>query len=194
MAGAVATFFHPLVEVILHDVATDSIIAMWNAFSARRPGDESLLDSELLSDVPVGHVLGPYGQIDNRGRSLSSVSVRLDEGRLLMCLNFDRSALDSVAQVLSRLAAPQAEQPRALFHRDWRAGLNALIDDWCREHDVTRDALKRGERVALVASLDEQGVFNTRNAAAHAAAVLGISRASVYALKKEAASRFARGR
>jgi hypothetical protein len=45
-------------EVVLHEVATDRIIAMWKAFSARRPGDESLLDGELLADVPVGHVLG----------------------------------------------------------------------------------------------------------------------------------------
>lgn len=61
---------------------------MWNAFSPRRTGDESLLHSEMLSNVPVGHVLGSYGQIDNRGPSLASVSVRVDEGRLLLCLNF----------------------------------------------------------------------------------------------------------
>jgi hypothetical protein len=42
----------------------------------------------MLSNVPVGHVLGPHGQIDNRGPSLSSVSVRIDEGRLLLYLNF----------------------------------------------------------------------------------------------------------
>ena len=184
-ATAITTLFHPHVEVVLHDVARDRMVAIWNAFSARKPGDESLLDPELLADVPAGQVLGPYEQVDRRGRRLSSVSVRVDDGRMLLCLNFDRSAIDSAALVLSAFAAPREEQPDALFHRDWRAHVNGLIDDWCRERGVTRSALDRDDRLALVANLDERGVFDTRNAAAHVAAVLDVSRATVYALRKE---------
>jgi predicted transcriptional regulator YheO len=184
-ATAITTLFRPHVEVALHDVATDRLVAVWNPFSARRPGDESLLDPELLADVPPGQVLGPYEQVDRQGRRLSSASVRVDEGRMLLCLNFDRSALDSAALVLAAFAAPRVEQPEALFHRDWRAHLNRVIDDWCRERGLTRAALDRGDRLALVADLDERGVFDTRNAAAHVAAVLDVSRATVYALRKE---------
>ncbi len=92
-ATAFTALFHPHVEAVVHDVARDRVVAIWNAFSARKPGAESFLDPALLADVPPGEVLGPYEQVDRRGRRLSSVSVRVDEGRLLLCLNFDRSAL-----------------------------------------------------------------------------------------------------
>ena len=184
-ATAVTALFHPHVEAVVHDVARDRVVAIWNAFSARKPGAESFLDPALLADVPPGEVLGPYEQVDRRGRRLSSVSVRVDEGRLLLCLNFDRSALDSAAVLLTAFAAPRVAQPQALFHRDWRAQLNGIVDDWCRERGVARVALDRGHRLDLVEDLDERGVFDTRNAAAHVGAILGVSRATVYALRKE---------
>jgi len=184
-AQAITTLFHPHVEVVLHDVERDCVVAIWNAFSSRKPGAESLLEPELLAEVPPGQVLGPYEQVDRHGRRLSSVSVRVDEGRLLLCLNFDRSAIDSAVLVLSALAAPREGQPGALFQRDWRAHVNGLVDDWCREEGVARSALSRADRLALVADLDQRGVFDTRNAAAHVAAVLVVSRATVYSLRKE---------
>lgn len=189
MAVAVTTLFHPHLEIVLHDVARDRVVAIWNAFSSRKPGAESLLDPALLADVPPGQILGPYEQVDRHGRLLSSVSVRVDEGRLLLCFNFDRSALDSAALVLAAFAAPRVEQPEALFHRDWRAHVNGLIDDWCRERSVARTAFDRGDRLALVRDLDDRGVFATRNAAAHVATILGVSRATVYALRKESQAR-----
>jgi len=184
-ASAVVALFHPHVEVALHDVTSDRLVAVWNAFTARNPGDESLLDPELLSDVATGHVFGPYEQVNRIGKRLSSVSVRVDEGRMLMCINFDRSAVDSAAAVLSAFAAPREEQPAALFHRDWRAHVNGLVDDWCRERRLTRATLDRDDRLALVADLDDRGVFDTRHAAAHVATVLDVSRATVYTLRKE---------
>ena len=188
-ATAITTLFHPHVEAVLHDVARDRVVAIWNAFSTRKPGAESLLDPELLADVPPGQALGPYEQVDRHGRRLSSVSVRVDDGRLLLCLNFDRTALDSAALMLAAFAAPRGERPDARFHRDWRAHLNGLVDDWCRDRDVARAALDRSSRLDLVADLDARGVFDTRNAAAHVAAILGVSRATVYALRKESQAR-----
>jgi predicted transcriptional regulator YheO len=40
--------------------------------------------------------------------------------------------------------------------------------------------LKRPDRVALVAALEEQGLFKTRNAVDHLASLIGTSRASIY--------------
>ena len=67
--------------------------------------------------------------------------------------------------------------------------MNGLVDDWCRQHGVPRSALSRDDRLSLVADLDKHGVFNTRNAAEHVAAALGVSRATVYNLRKERQSR-----
>jgi predicted transcriptional regulator YheO len=188
-ATALTTLFHPHVEVALHDVARDRLVAIWNAFSGRKPGEASLLDPELLAGFPQGQVLGPYEQVDRQGRRLSSVSVRVDEGRMLLCMNFDRSAIDSAALLLSAFAAPREQKPDALFQRDWRATVNGLIEDWCRSNGVPRSALSREDRLSIVADLDERGVFDTRNAAEHVAAALGVSRATVYNLRKELARR-----
>jgi predicted transcriptional regulator YheO len=49
---------------------------------------------------------------------------------------------------------------------------------------VGRSALSRDDHVALIAHLDQHGVFDTRNPQAHVAATLGVSRATVYALRK----------
>lgn len=186
MAAAVTALFHPHVEAALHDIRTDRVLALWNDRSGRRPGDESLLDPQLIGDLPDGHVFGPYQQVDGRGRRLTSVSVRLQQGRLLLCLNFDRSALDAVTTALAAFGAPREEPPEALFHRDWRAHINALIDDWCRSTGATRSALGRDERRRLVADLEQHGVFHTRHAAEHVAAALEVSRATVYSLRQQA--------
>lgn len=184
-ARAITTIFHPHVEVALHDVERDRLVAIWNPFSTRSPGDESLLDPELLADVAAGRVLGPYEQVDRHGRRQSSVSVLVNAGRMLLCINFDRTLVDSAAVSLAAFAAPREEQPAALFHRDWRAHVNRLIDDWCLEHGVSRSGINRSQRLALIADLDGRGVFDTRNAAAHVASALDVSRATVYALRKE---------
>ncbi|MNW17634.1 hypothetical protein D3C71_2168860 [compost metagenome] len=41
-------------------------------------------------------------------------------------------------------------------------------------------ALKRADRVALVAALEARGLFKTRNAVDHLASLIGTSRASIY--------------
>jgi predicted transcriptional regulator YheO len=50
---------------------------------------------------------------------------------------------------------------------------------------VPRSALSREDRLSIVDDLDKRGVFDTRNAAEHVAAALGVSRATVYNLRKE---------
>lgn len=185
IVSAVSALFHPHVEVALHDVRADRVVALWNDGSGRRPGDESLLDPQLLGDLPDGHLFGPYQQVDRRGRRLTSVSVRLQQGRLLLCLNFDRTAVDAAAAVLTALAAPREDPPEALFQRDWRVHVDTVIDDWCRAHGVARSALGRDQRRLLVEELEHRGVFDTRRAAEHVAAALNVSRATVYNLRQQ---------
>ena len=193
VATAVTALLHPHVEAALHDIRTDRVVALWNDGAGRRPGEESLLDPQLLADLPDGHVLGPYEQVDRRGRRLTSVSVRLQQGRLLLCLNFDRTALDAVTAVLGAFAAPREEPPAALFHRDWRAHIDTVIDDWCRAAGVSRSALGRDHRRQLVGELEGRGVFDTRRAAEHVAAALDVSRATVYSLRQQVRASAATG-
>src|SRR5512145_2604349 len=132
---AIARLFHPHAEVAIHDLATDRIVALWNPFSGRKPGDPALL-SELPADIAELGVYGPYAKVLPDGRNLTSVSAVLSDAEGvrcgLMCVNFDRSPLDDVAELLARFAAPVAPRPPELFSRDWREEIALVVDQECR--------------------------------------------------------------
>jgi predicted transcriptional regulator YheO len=184
VAAAAVALFHPHVEVVAHDVVTDRVVAVWNPLSGRRIGDESLLEPELLQAAQGDAVFGPYPKVDERGGRWTSVSVPLGGGRGLLCVNFDRSALDDAADLLTRFAAAVQPRPTALFERDWRQEINVLVDEWCRASEIPRSRLTRPQRLELVAHLEGKGVFAVRHAAGHVATTLGVSRATVYDLLK----------
>ena len=53
IAQAIAALLHPHAEVVIHDLRSGRIVDLWNAFSHRQAGDESLLgdDIEMLGIV-----------------------------------------------------------------------------------------------------------------------------------------------
>lgn len=189
VCAALAALLQPHAEVVVHDIASDRILAIWNPFSGRREGDPSLLD-ELPEADGEWTVFGPYAKVLPDGRELSAVSAVVcdDGGRPagLVCVNLDRSPLLDAAKLLQALAAPVADRPPELFARDWREQIALVIDEQCRALGASRARLSRDERLQVVRALDERGLFATRHAAHHAASALGVSRALVYSLLKEA--------
>jgi predicted transcriptional regulator YheO len=188
ICDAIARLLHPYAEVVVHDLASDLIVAIWNPFSGRKVGDPALI-SDLHDGTPELGVYGPYGKVLPDGRNLTSVSAVLAdaEGTLrgLLCVNFDRSPLDGVAEMLSRFVAPVATRPPELFNRDWREQIALVIDEECRARHLRRDQLSRQDRLALVKVLNDKGLFSTRQAANHAAIALNVSRATIYSFLKE---------
>jgi predicted transcriptional regulator YheO len=171
--------------VALHDLSSGRIVRLWNPISGRRPGDESLIEPGFPGHGPSESVIGPYEQVDVRGHRTTSVSVPVDDGRMLLCINFDRSALDGAIGVLMSLAAGRVERPAELFSRDWRVRINESIADWCASRNLVARDLDKAARADLVKHLDHEALFETRNAAEHVATALGVSRATVYNLRKE---------
>jgi predicted transcriptional regulator YheO len=188
---AIAALLHPYGEVVVHDIATDRIIAIWNPYSNRKPGDPSWLE-ELSGMETTRGMIGPYAKIGEQGQHLTAVSAILadagGESRGLLCVNFDRTPLDGVAELMSRFAAPAVERPSQLFDSDWREQIALVVDEECRQRGLRRDGLRREGRIALVRALDERGLFSTRHAVSHAARILGVSRATVYQMLKEVRS------
>jgi predicted transcriptional regulator YheO len=185
----VAALFHPLAEVAVHDIRRDRVVALWNPISERKVGDRSLID-ELPEYAEDARVIGPYPKVLADGRAITSVGVVLysakGAARGLLCINFDRSPLDVTIELLSHFAAPREDRPAELLDRDWREQIVLLVDEECRARRLRRDRLTRDQRLMLVRVIDERGLFSTRNAAAHAAHALGVSRTTIYALLKEA--------
>ena len=188
---AIVALFHPFAEVVVHDIRRDRVIALWNPISARKVGDRARI-SELPEYAEDARVIGPYSKVLPDGRAITSVSIVLRSAkgaqRGLLCIDFDRSPLDGMIELLTRFASPGRERPPEAFSRDWCEQIARLVDEECRARRLRRDRLSREQRLALVLLIDERGLFATRNAAAHAARALGVSRTTVYALLKEARS------
>ena len=188
---AIVALFAPLAEVAVHDIRRDRIVGIWNPISERKVGGRSLI-AELRPYPEDARVIGPYPKVLADGRAITSVSVTLRNAkgmpRGLLCINVDRSPLDSTIDLLVRFAAPVEDRPAELFDKDWREQILLVVDEECRSRSLRRARLTREQRLDLVRVLDERGLFATRNAAAHAGRALGVSRTTVYALLKEARS------
>jgi predicted transcriptional regulator YheO len=196
-AEAVVRLFYPHVEAVIHDVERDVVVRAWNPFSSCEPGDPSLLGRELLGQLAREGISGPYPTAGPRGEELSRVSAMIAGGRGVLCLSFDRSVVTSALAGLAGLAGLGGTGPAAgrgaRIQADRRDELSSLVHQWCQEHKTRPGRLSRRDRHGLVAFLDETGAFQVRRAAAHLAAILGVSRATIYSTLQTARGQGASG-
>jgi predicted transcriptional regulator YheO len=182
---AIARLFSPHVEVVLHDLATRKIFYIANALSKRRAGDSSLNEPETAFNG-IDEVIGPYAKMNWDGRRLKSISAVIrDRGRKrvgLLCINHDIAVLASTVEQLQQLLElPAPLAPTApLISRDWREKVNTVIGDFLSIRKVTLTGLKSGDMDDLIGELAKHGIFDIRRAVPYLAAVLGLSRATVY--------------
>ncbi|ONI67735.1 hypothetical protein BWI15_32095 [Kribbella sp. ALI-6-A] len=187
---AIARLLSPHAEVVLHDPATDRVVAIWNPLSRREVGEPSLL-GELDGLTETGRdVYGPYPKSLPDGRRLSSVSavLRDADGKagLVLCVNVDRTAFEEAGRILAAFAAPVVQQPRVLFERDWTETLNELVGDFVRDRGVPVDRLSRRDRLELIGRLEAAGVLSQRRSVPTVARALKISRSAFYQLLGDA--------
>jgi D-arginine utilization repressor len=186
---AVALLLGPYAEVVLHDVASDRILAIWNPLSRRSPGEPSLLGELDTLQPSASDVYGPYEKLLSDGRRLSCISAILrrtdGEPDAVLCVNLDRTPLDQAATVLTAFAAPTSARPEALFEQDSNERIHQIVGAFVRATGRPVERLARGDRLAIVAELDEAGVFRVRRAVPVVAAALRASRSTVYSLLAE---------
>lgn len=185
IADAIALLARPHVEVVIHDLASNTVFHVAGGFSNRKVGLSSLTELEGIGSLD-GDVLGPYPKTNRDGRSLKSITAVLrDEAGEpvgLLCINVDVSALARLAAEIEAFL-PQTElhrQPSALFDSDWREAVNTIVGEFCRERQTAPGRLLPPERDALLAQLGDRGIFSVRNAVPYVADVLQVSRATLY--------------
>jgi len=184
VADGLAALFHPHVEVVLHDLQTQTVVHIANNLSRRALGDESALE-DLVVD-PGKPVIGPYEKVNWDGGRIRSVSIvaRGDDGVAigLICVNMNLSVFEAARSALSLLLdSPVVKpQPETLFRDDWQERINAFLQDWLAGQGLTLAALSRHQKRELIHALEAQGAFRGRSAAPYVAKVLGLSRATVF--------------
>jgi predicted transcriptional regulator YheO len=185
ICDAIVELFRPHVEVVLHDLATQTILYIANSYSKRRAGDSSLNEPEPAFDLD-DDVIGPYQKTNWDGRRLKSVTAVIrdleDKPIGLLCINHDIEPFASVLEQLEGLIElpKPSKQPAALFAEDWREGVNAIVGGFLTTRNVTLSGLASEGVDELIAELDQRGVFEIRKAIPYVAEVLQLSRATIY--------------
>ena len=188
MADGLAALFHPHVEVVVHDLSTQTVAYIANNLSRRSLGDESALED--LHPAADESVIGPYEKVNWNGARIRSVSlVMRDEAGLavgLLCVNMDLSVFEGARAALGALLdrTDIRPPPDKLFKDDWQERINRFLQDWLAARGATLAGLGRAEKRALVAALYAEGAFTGRSAAPYVASLLGLSRATVFNILK----------
>ena len=188
IAETISLLLFPHAEVVLHDLKTGCIGAIFNNLSKRSVGDESLLDEmNQLSDTQ--NVFPPYFKTNWDGRKMKSVTAVLRNlgGKPigLFCVNLDISKFEDMHYFILDLIKPTTEMPDFLFKNDWREKINIYVSSYLKTHALRLESLDRTEKKKLLLALYKEGAFGTKNAASYIAEVLQISRATVYNYLKE---------
>ena len=184
IAEAICQLLSPHAEVVIHDLKTGQIVAIFNGFSKRKIGDESLLE-ETKDYAELPDVFATYFKINWDGRRIKSTTATLRgrEGKPigLLCINLDVSKWEEMHQFISQLIQPVSEkQPEVLFKDDWREKINVYVSGYVKKMRVSLQTLTKDEKRELVQALHREGAFQAKNAASYIADVLKISRATIY--------------
>ncbi len=184
IAEAITLLLYPHAEVVLHDLKTGLIANIYNTFSKRKVGDESLLE-EIDSYNEFPNVFPIYLKTNWDGRKIKSISSTLRDHRGkaigLLCINLDLSKWEEFHHFLgSWLNNGVQTQPEELFKDDWREKINSYVSTYLAQKGVTLKQLNKEEKKALVLSLYMEGAFRAKNGANYVANVLDLSRATIY--------------
>jgi predicted transcriptional regulator YheO len=187
--GIVATFGRSC-EVVLHDYRDQerSVVAVAGSVTGRAPGDAmSEIGLRVLAAGDdarneVGYLTRAQ---DGRVLKCTTLPLRDVDGTLIgaLCINIDMSAITRATGVLSDLLGLSATEETGAttnFSGDLDQVVESLVERAERAHAVPVAALGRDERLTLVRSLHEAGVFSLRGAPARVAKRLGISRTGLY--------------
>lgn len=183
-AEAISLLFCPYAEVVLHDLNSGLIVAIYNNFSKRKVGDESLLEEiEDYNEFP--NVFPVYLKTNWDGRKIKSISSTLRDQKSkaigLLCINLDLSKWEECYQFLGNWLSNVTQPPQAeLFKDDWREKINSYVSAYLTREGTTLKLLDKEKKKALVIALHKEGAFKAKNAAHYVADVLDLSRATIY--------------
>ncbi|WP_245299187.1 transcriptional regulator [Sinorhizobium sp. GL28] len=184
VCDAIALLFQPYAEVVLHDLATETVIHIAGNFSKREIGEPSLL-SEIGFKEADG-VIGPYEKVNWDGRSIKAISavLRGTDGKAIgvLCINADVSDFHAALRTLNALVRVPAssDKPESLFKEDWHERVNEYVQQWTTVRGLTISSMSRTDKQALVIALSSDGAFGGKNAASYISRILGMGRATVY--------------
>ena len=177
----------PLAEVVIHDVATNSICFIEGGLSKRNVGDPSFLDINLKQlEQQIDQIV--YPKINFDGKVIKSISIPIknnDSVVAIMCLNVDVSVFSQMQQLAQAFLIPSNNQPEALFKNDWQEKVHQALYFWLNKEGLRIESLTNAQKKKVVEEMYAQGAFHEKKAADYMSSILGLSRASVFNYLRE---------
>lgn len=189
VADGIALLFSDYVEVIIHDLRSQSVVHIANNISKRKIGDPSSLDDVNFEQTET--VIGPYEKLNWDGKKICSTSIVLRDDQLdpigMLCINMNTAPVQAAQEALALLLPIKnlIPQPEKLFHDDWQDKVNSFIHCWLSNSNLTIASLSRQEKRELVEALYDEGAFNGKSSADYIANVLSMGRATVFNYLRE---------
>lgn len=185
IADSLTTLLFPHAEVVLHDLATQTVVHIANNISKRTLGDDSALE-DIGEDLSTQLSLGPYEKRNWDGQRIRSITSVLldDQGKpeVALCINLNYSVLEQARDALNLFFQPSrmVAQPEALFRDDWQERINTFLHAWLQERHLAINGLSRDHKRDVIEALFHEGAFEGRSAYDYIANVLNMGRATVY--------------
>lgn len=185
IAQGISLLFYPHVEVVIHDLKTHRIAAIFNNVSRRQVGDKSLIE-KVKDPSQIPNIFPVYCKTNWDRRTIKSISITLRDTQSrpthLLCMNLDVSKWEEMHRFIVEMIRPlnQKEKPKLLFKDDWQEKINIYVTEYLKKEGLALKALTKEKKRELVHALHQKGAFQAKNAAAYIANVLGMSRATIY--------------
>ncbi len=182
LSNTLEKFFHPLVEVVIHDLSTEKIIHISGSLSKRKVGDDSLLEKNLLlKETELDKII--YEKRGIAGQTIKSVSILLpsiQKPTYMMCINADVSIFETLHSISSLFVGNTHPKPASLFQNDWQEKVHQAIFDFVTKNSWNITHLSLKEKKEVIRHLFESGAFEQKNAADYIADALDLSRTTVF--------------
>ena len=181
LVDCIADLLGPRGEVVLHDISHPdrSIVLIRNGHVTGRSVGAPLTDLGflMLRDAKKGKdTLGVYYSETETGKQLkcNALILRDDDGEMaaMLCLNLDVTG--SQAITLNGKKFPEH------YHTRVEQVIASLIEDASRKASADGRGLSSHEKMAIVKSLNNEGVFLARGAVKQVSSRLGIAAPTVY--------------
>lgn len=183
---AVVEVFYPFAEIAVHDLKKGQVVAIYHNISQRKVGDPSPLKELRVNTDGFPEYFAPYYKQNWDGRPLkcTSITMRNKKGTPigLICINIDISFFNDGYHLLQTFlqVKDEAENPIEIFGIQCEEQVEAIIQQYLAEKNLSMSHLKRDQKQELVQWLYLKGIFNFKNAIPYIAQKLGTTRATIY--------------
>ncbi|MFK7968251.1 MAG: PAS domain-containing protein [Rickettsiaceae bacterium] len=117
LCNFIVILMKPLVEVVIHDLTSDTIYYINGNLSNRKLGDPSLLKIKNF-ETDINKTI--YPKINFDGRLVKSISIPV-ENKWLICINCDVSIFNQMKNLGTVfLNQDETSKPENLFKNDWQ--------------------------------------------------------------------------